>query len=637
MNQMTDMRMTPRRVLQAADSERANGLLECRSMFWRPHYLAKSAWIEHIPFAFWVMQAHQPKVFVELGTHYGTSYFAFCQAVDRLALDTRCFAIDTWKGDEHAGFYDGAVFAKVREHNDANFSGFSRLIRSTFDEALSHFSESSIDLLHIDGHHTLESVQHDFDVWLPKLSPRAVVLLHDTNVREKGFGVFKFMEGLRDRYPSFEFVHGHGLGVVAVGKEQSEIMNDFFDAEARTHNYQEARETFSRLGHACADAMQNAILREQETILAKQVTDLQKRVTDISTEKEKISSDLSIRARERDAARQEVLKAREETAAERAYLTAQTEFLRTELEKLRSLVKEAEAEARTLRNDAMSENRKLHDTAVENAVSTAEAGMLRREVEIARSRLAEFEQNTKRLETENAALAHAHSQNTQKLEALMNELVESQTALNSLNDTLENDRRVIGTLTQAIQEEKIKNDEAARQDEELRKKLSDSQRESGVLKANNRELENNVEIRFREIGTLTQALQEQQMKNDEAARQESGLRKKIFRENVRLVGGIAKYSPTFKKNNFLFRKKLRKAAISSGIFDHNWYINTYKDIGDAGVDAFKHYIRYGAAEGRNPSPFFSTSAYYKKRPELKKQDINPLFHFLLDENGNENY
>ena len=83
-----------------------------RSMFWRPTYHDEnSAWIEHIPFAFWLIEAHRPQTFVELGTHQGASYSAFCQAVDRLGLDMHCFAVDTWKGDEHAGFYDEGVFA----------------------------------------------------------------------------------------------------------------------------------------------------------------------------------------------------------------------------------------------------------------------------------------------------------------------------------------------------------------------------------------------------------------------------------------------------------------------------------------------------------------------------------------------
>src|SRR4051812_22412176 len=150
------------------------------------------------------MDAQRPGAFVELGSHHGTSYFAFCQAAARLALDARCFAVDTWRGDEHAGFYDERVFNKVRAHNDAHYSGFSSLVRSTFDEASQHFSDGTVDLLHIDGLHTFDAVSHDFDSWLPKLSKRAVVLLHDINVRERGFGVFRLFEALKASYPCFE-------------------------------------------------------------------------------------------------------------------------------------------------------------------------------------------------------------------------------------------------------------------------------------------------------------------------------------------------------------------------------------------------------------------------------------------------
>ncbi len=34
--------------------------------------------------------------YVELGSHYGCSFFAACQAVRRFGTDAECVAIDTW-------------------------------------------------------------------------------------------------------------------------------------------------------------------------------------------------------------------------------------------------------------------------------------------------------------------------------------------------------------------------------------------------------------------------------------------------------------------------------------------------------------------------------------------------------------
>ena len=176
---------------------------------------APNAWVGHLPFAAWVIQEVSPKIFVELGTHSGNSYFSFCQSVVESGISSKCYAVDTWQGDEHAGQYTDEIFTKVNAHHQEHYAEFSRLLRMTFDDAVTYFADESIELLHIDGLHTYEAVRHDFETWLPKLAPGAVVIFHDTNVRERNFGVWKLWEELQARYPhNLEFVHSHGLGVL---------------------------------------------------------------------------------------------------------------------------------------------------------------------------------------------------------------------------------------------------------------------------------------------------------------------------------------------------------------------------------------------------------------------------------------
>jgi hypothetical protein len=127
--------------------------------------------------------------------------------------------VDTWKGDEHTGFYGDEVFQELSDVHDYRYRHFSRLVRSTFDEAVRHFDDGSIDLLHIDGLHTYEAVSQDFETWRPKLDATAIVLFHDTNVRERRFEVFKLWRELARDRPHFEFLHGHGLGVLGIGTD----------------------------------------------------------------------------------------------------------------------------------------------------------------------------------------------------------------------------------------------------------------------------------------------------------------------------------------------------------------------------------------------------------------------------------
>ena len=214
-----------------------------------------SAWLEHAPFAFWLVDACRPKTFVELGTHAGFSYLSLCQAVARLEIPSQGFAIDHWKGDEQTSFYGEEVFDELVAYHDPHYASFSRLVRSTFDDAVAYFEDDSIDLLHIDGLHTYEAVRHDFETWRPKLSSRAVVLLHDTNVREQDFGVHRLWAELRAEHPGFEFVHGHGLGVLGVGPELPAAVRALVDAEQDESAIAGIRAAYAHLGDAVKAAV----------------------------------------------------------------------------------------------------------------------------------------------------------------------------------------------------------------------------------------------------------------------------------------------------------------------------------------------------------------------------------------------
>lgn len=222
--------------------------LAYKLLFNKPPFVdVNSAWIQHTPFGQMLIELHKPRNIVELGAHYGTSYFSFCEAIKSLGLECTANAVDTWQGDEHAGFYGDEVFETVKKRNSA-YEAFSTLHRKSFAEALSQIPNRSVDLLHIDGYHTYECVSDDYHTWFPKLSDRGIVLFHDTNVFDHGFGVHKLWKELSDHYPHFNFLHGYGLGVLAVGQSISEEMHSFLNLSSNEESYLRTCTLFEALG-----------------------------------------------------------------------------------------------------------------------------------------------------------------------------------------------------------------------------------------------------------------------------------------------------------------------------------------------------------------------------------------------------
>jgi len=221
-----------------------------KASFWPVEEVCLTAWVEHAPFAFWLVDAVRPASVVELGTHNGYSFFAFCQAAKALGLDTELYAIDTWEGDVHSGVYDNSVYEFVRGVVERDYPEKAHMVRATFHDARPQFPDGSVDLIHVDGRHFYDDVKEDVETYLSALSDRGVMILHDIVVQERDFGVYKYWAELQEKYATFGFTHCNGLGVVAVGPNAPAKVRALVQLKDESELAELVRAAYARLGAA---------------------------------------------------------------------------------------------------------------------------------------------------------------------------------------------------------------------------------------------------------------------------------------------------------------------------------------------------------------------------------------------------
>jgi len=73
----------------------------------------------------------------------------------------------------------------------------------------------------------------------------------------------------------------------------------------------------------------------------------------------------------------------------------------------------------------------------------------------------------------------------------------------------------------------------------------------------------------------------------------------------------------------------------SRLFDHQWYLDRYPDVGELGIDPLEHFLRFGVRMNRDPSPMFSCESYFEANPDLDPAFINPLVHYALSGRSEE--
>lgn len=212
----------PGNLLSGNFAENYAALIE--PLFCLPAKLPSTGWAGHIPFLFVLFRALRPETYVELGVQNGASLIAAASAVATYQLrSTALVGIDSWKGDEHAGYYNGDSLHRDLSKYFACTFPYVRLELAFFSEALTRFATGSVDILHIDGLHTYDAVRGDFTSWFDRVSSNGIILLHDIAVEDRGFGVYRLWNELKEHFTTLEFRHSFGLGVVILNPEDERL------------------------------------------------------------------------------------------------------------------------------------------------------------------------------------------------------------------------------------------------------------------------------------------------------------------------------------------------------------------------------------------------------------------------------
>ncbi|CAG9255576.1 hypothetical protein PUN4_240021 [Paraburkholderia unamae] len=604
------------------------------SIFRTPHLLGKaSAWWAHVPFAFWIVSACRPRLLVELGTHNGVSYAAFCEAVSRERLATRCFAVDTWQGDEHAGNYGEQIYNELRGFHDKHYADFSELLRCTFDEATDHFADGSIDLLHIDGLHTYEAVKHDFERWRSKLSDRAVVLFHDTNVHERNFGVYQLFAELRSRYPSFEFLHGYGLGVVAVGEHAPETVRALCELSSPSEIHA-IRERFAHLGTRWFVTTREQLgveavgprIAAAEARAANLEATLQKRAED--DHGSEVEVELRIASAEREVgearvqAEREVGEARAQAAREVGEARAQEAQGQLAL---------ARAEAKSVVFQRLRDHAAGITTGLRRVVEEAESRAERRALATARiwQKLEDTQKNVFALEGRLSSVvdryASSYDDPAVRIKSKLRRHLRLTAARLRIGSTRARELWAAEVVRRSVYFDRnwyletypdVATNGLEPAEHYVRYGAAEG-REPGPWFSGKDYVERNGDLQGAQVNPLVHY-----MTYGRAEGRPGGVASDLLPVEYRSrLGRVTEAE----------QEKAQAVEVIRGsmLFDRDWYLTHYPDVAaSVTVDPAEHYLFHGAAEGREPGPWFSGKDYLAQNKDVAAAGTNPLLHYI---------
>ncbi|ODP97412.1 hypothetical protein BGL48_14005 [Salinivibrio sp. SS3] len=287
-------------------------------------------------------------------------------------------------------------------------------------------------------------------------------------------------------------------------------------------------------------------------------------------------------------------------------------------------------------------------------------------------KLEEKEAATLQLENElqrvQASLERVYQDQQQQRKALLTEVKARQTVLAEKTD-LEN--QLTASQKQISQQHRQHKEQIARLEKQLAQALQDTEQQKNNYEKTIAKVNAEKDAQAVEMDNLACELSKVQARLENAFDQEQKLQQQVKAHNVKVTNitkrhrllkldlakavaekqslekQINRYhsSPLWKvtepvRNLRHSPKRKRAEALAeqarlielTDLFDKEWYLQQNPDVASqSDLDPIEHYLRFGAQEGRNPSPQFNTEWYLKTYPDVAESGVNPLVHFI--ENG----
>ncbi|MFC0266582.1 hypothetical protein [Kushneria aurantia] len=501
------------------------------SMFWQPAHAQPGEWLAHLPFLFWLVEAHSPRRVVSLGVVDGTPHFALCQAISRLRLDTLAFAVPGRQP------HSERAYEALSSGNAQHYGAFSQLVDSEPVRAAEQFDNDSVDLLLLELTADREDLPYLLERWLPRLSSRAVVLVPQIGRHDPQCRLFRDFNALAGRFRAFQFPHGSGLGVLSVGDNPTPLLESLLSFGESASGQQVVREVFAHLGRALQEGERRRELQHRSEALDVSLREAAERLDTLTQEYQGVQASLAQSREEAADVRQRLEKSVERHATERGQLAERASLLqewRDELktetgqwrERFATQQRQLESSEQTLK--ALRQEQQSQQAAHEKALASLQQSLddekqqhqywRSRADESSRSLEAEAHQRES-LDVQNAELAQqltaageAREAAESSLEAAHQRIEEQQGAALEVQKALDERFEELSKLTQMLTE-------AQEGKAEADASLASAEREVEEAKRQVQEKQRSIDTRFRELAKLTEMLEENEQTRDKLSRQ----------------------------------------------------------------------------------------------------------------------